>query len=463
MQQDLDEEGRPTRNVPGSATSSAAKVGNRRANPTWQAGFGTRLLLTAILAWVLVSCGNARGPGTAADDESPQPPHTFSPGPPDPSPTYRWLKFSTHVDPGPAIAFGSSLVGYMVRGQGAVPHLDDNVSAAPIDTGYIWPGETLAATSDGGHNWTTVLDGTGDALNGLWGLDLVDADTVFAVGVTGLEVTQNGGQEWSRVPEPNDNQLVSVAFRDLRDGYGLDTDGRLFSTQDSGASWTPEQIPASVPLTALCANPGSAYVADEAGTVYATSSGGTWQRVFSPDVNSQLPVWSQLVCTRSGERLVETSTELGQGAGGFKTETAGYSSSADGATWSALDLPPSQVLPALPFSTGPTDEATSLVSLSQDDWSIESAILDGPNAVGTTTIDGQDLLPNPDPRAKTTDGFVWIHGVADYGGDEWILLTDAATGTSDQPTAQDEVLYVPADGGPTELRFATSPQVPKAG
>ena len=77
-----------------------------------------------------------------------------------------------------------------------------------VDNGSAWPGTSIEETDRGGKSWSTILR----IASGIWGMDLVSRDVGFAVGVTSLRITSDGGKHWRQVSEPAGHPLVWVEF-----------------------------------------------------------------------------------------------------------------------------------------------------------------------------------------------------------------------------------------------------------
>ena len=160
--------------------------------------------------------------------------------------------------------------GWRLDGQFWGPRLDDNPGSGVVDNGSAWPGTSIEETTDGGTNWSTILH----IASGIWGIDLVSRNVGFAVGVTSLRITSDGGKRWRQASEPAGRPLVWVEFNTSKLGYGLTTTGTLVRTVADGSSWSSTRMT----TTATAAWVG--YVADRSGDLYATHDGGrSWAEV----------------------------------------------------------------------------------------------------------------------------------------------------------------------------------------
>jgi hypothetical protein len=98
-----------------------------------------------------------------------------------------WRAYQTQVIPGGGVQLTSARVGFALSGQ-PIYGLDQNLSSpgAPM---LAWPSPSVMVTSDGGRQWTRSLAAPG----GFWGVDAIGANDVWAVGVTALYRSVDGG------------------------------------------------------------------------------------------------------------------------------------------------------------------------------------------------------------------------------------------------------------------------------
>lgn len=214
-----------------------------------------------------------------------------------------WLAYVPSVLPGNGVQPASDRLGFALSWTPS-PGIDRNLAAADgID--LQWPSEAVLVSRDGGVSWQRSLS----ANSGFWGLDVLSARTAWAVGVTSLHRTVDGGQSWISAGEPH-RPLVRVAFTNAEDGYGLTVHGRLVTTRDAGASWQPGSWPGRG--SAICAlNANAVLVAGENGAVWRTGgSGAVWQRVAPgyAHVDGYTGWFSDLSC--QGTHVVESSQML---------------------------------------------------------------------------------------------------------------------------------------------------------
>ncbi len=296
--------------------------------------------LTLLAGLALAGCGGisqnsvplASSPSTRVP--TPSPPATI------------WRGYVTSVLPNTQIAFSTPSVGWVVTGIGVAPALDNDLVAGV--TGQIWPGRGLARTTDGGTSWQTTLQ----AAHGIWGVDPVSANDAWAVGVTTLYRTVDGGSTWTSGGEPTGTHLVAVAFNSPADGLGLTSDGSVVYSTDGGLAWKPDRAPvsASGPFYSLCAR-GSTFLASGAsGAVWQQNSpGGGWQSAFVGIQSGGQGTFSMLTCSTTGSAW-EAIEPVQPGAAGGSVWVVDSPSA--GSPWS-LEAGPNGTGPVRPPSIVP--------------------------------------------------------------------------------------------------------------
>lgn len=149
---------------------------------------------------------------------------------------------------------------------------------------------TLLATLDGGQTWKTKPQPTPDVLRDIYFTDEENGWLLCEANVyelkskadprTYLMQTTDGGESWKRtnIREADvDDRLVRAVFSGAR-GWAFGEEGAIFTTRDSGASWTRLQSPTRHLLL------GGDFVDEDRGwlvgagsTIIQTSDGGeTW-------------------------------------------------------------------------------------------------------------------------------------------------------------------------------------------
>jgi hypothetical protein len=214
-----------------------------------------------------------------------------------------WLAYVPSVLPGNGVQPASDRLAFALSWTPS-PGIDRNL-ASPDGISLRWPSEAVLVSRDGGDSWQRSLS----AKPGFWGLDVLSTRRAWAVGVTSLHRTADGGRSWISAGEPR-RPLVRVAFTSAEDGYGLTVHGRLVRTRDAGASWQPGSW--SGRGSAICAvNANAVLVAGENGAVWRTGgSGAGWQRVAPgyAHVDGYAGWFSDLSC--QGTHVVEFSQML---------------------------------------------------------------------------------------------------------------------------------------------------------
>src|SRR5437868_8011361 len=158
---------------------------------------------------------------------------------------------------------------------------------------------TLLRTLDGGNTWQQRLASTSDVVRDVFFVDEQDGWLVCEVNAYELKTkeepraylmkTTDGGEHWKRVDIKGidvDAALVRAVFSRNGHGWTFGEAGLIYSTQDSGDTWTKLQSPTRRLLL------GGTFVDDDRGwlvgagaTIIQTSDGGeTWYQSALPQV-----------------------------------------------------------------------------------------------------------------------------------------------------------------------------------
>jgi hypothetical protein len=129
-------------------------------------------------------------------------------------------------------ASGSGNSAVPGRAAGAIQMVTNTRGWAVVDNQVV-------ATGDGVH---FVVQYHSD--EALVSLDAIDSLRVWAVGVSSLFGSTDGGRSWHRLGEPA-APLVMVHFADPLRGWGV-AGGALFATTDGGVSWQRQPAPCAV-------------------------------------------------------------------------------------------------------------------------------------------------------------------------------------------------------------------------
>ncbi|MGH7903289.1 MAG: WD40/YVTN/BNR-like repeat-containing protein [Candidatus Dormibacteraceae bacterium] len=166
----------------------------------------------------------------------------------------------------------------------------------------------------------------------------------------GIYRSLDGGARWTRVRRPDGRAVASIAFSPFTAGLalaGTQGDGVLTST-DGGASWRPDAGSAGTTVRGF----GFARSATLAGTdqgVMLKLDGGAW----SSDGLARLSV-STVAAAVSDHALLLAGGDASTGQEGLPL----YASSDGGATWTALEAPPSAGSMVSVLAAGPRPPGT---------------------------------------------------------------------------------------------------------
>jgi hypothetical protein len=235
--------------------------------------------------------------------------------------------------------------------------VDHYVSAGPAAS--ISPGTGIAHTADGGRSWQAQLS----VPTGIWGLDALGSQTAWAVGVTSLYETTNGGSTWTAVlqGEQGGDNIVNVAFATASDGTAVTARGALVHTTDGGATWSPVSSGSSAPVnvTDLCAERGAVVAVTADGAVWTNATGAApsqWTSSYQPTTSaSTVQNASMVSCGASGSTWEAVAPTNPQGSGGGLVIAQGGPTTPWATTTSAYSSQPQQ----RPRIVGSTNSGTS--------------------------------------------------------------------------------------------------------
>ena len=147
----------------------------------------------------------------------------------------------------------------------------------------------ISKTEDGGQTWTA--QNPVSFVSCIFGVDALNADTVFAVGCNanyyyGLILRSfNGGQTWTTKNISNTYGFYCVEFPTQNIGYTCGWNGRIYKTEDAGDNWNLLPSGSSQVFRRMCfvdENLGfAACGTDHASTnkIYKTVNGNSWNLI----------------------------------------------------------------------------------------------------------------------------------------------------------------------------------------
>jgi hypothetical protein len=75
-------------------------------------------------------------------------------------------------------------------------------------------------------------------------VNFLDDEVGWGASHTNLSVTKDGAKSWVEIALPEEvNDIAAISLRTAESGYLLDFDGTLYSTTDSGQSWSAQSLP----------------------------------------------------------------------------------------------------------------------------------------------------------------------------------------------------------------------------
>jgi hypothetical protein len=114
------------------------------------------------------------------------------------------------------------------------------IEIASPDAAFRWRltgGAGVERTTDGGASWQALA--TGESARLVAG-SAPSPDVCWLVGAGGTVLVTTDGRTWRRVPFPAQVDLVGVQSSDARRASVTTADGRVWRTNDAGATWTPQ-------------------------------------------------------------------------------------------------------------------------------------------------------------------------------------------------------------------------------
>jgi hypothetical protein len=378
-----------------------------------------------------------------------------------------WASYAgTGVMPNAPISFTSLSTGWIVSGIGSSPSIDDHVSAGYHE--QIWPGNEVDVTSDAGKTWQSVLS----VPTGVWGLDTLTSTDVWAVGVSTLYQTTNGGQTWVAIDpsETPSSALLNVNFITPTIGSGITTAGGLVVTSDGGATWSsPSSSTNGSPMADECTDGANVLAATDGGVIWASSGaslGNDWSEVYTPPAGTDaITTASVLSCAPSGSAWEEVYPADASVSGGglvvAESPAVGFSWQTAASVYQQGTTAPSPVIG--PSNTG------AVPGPSSSSW---IPIVGSPNP---TVIGSPNGDPNEPPRDiyESQDGIHFVptsgtgplfssvttpsesgggtlavyHGVSfDSSGDSWVYADVVSESSASASPSDVSLIYSRASG-----------------
>ena len=165
-----------------------------------------------------------------------------------------------------------------------------------VDGQSIWvcAEGNLISSKDSGQSWN-LLDRP--YAEGCTMLSFLDDDFGWAAGNGKLVATEDAGNSWVEIPLPEGIQeLAAVSLRTKDDGYLLDFDQSLYSTNDGGQSWSDQTVDiedSDLQLQNIGRTPTAAvnFTDEENGVVILTLAGGGKSKILAMHTSDGGQTW----------------------------------------------------------------------------------------------------------------------------------------------------------------------------
>lgn len=140
-------------------------------------------------------------------------------------------------------------------------------------------------TSDGGKTWTVA----GDSSGCLFGLDVIDAQTIWECHASDVRVTTDAGQTWSGNKRSPGQPGCKISAIDANTAFVV-SPSDLIITHDGGVTRQPLPLPGDLQTDQVAAisfrSETDGYILDADGQLHVTADGGkTWEDMPSPDIS----------------------------------------------------------------------------------------------------------------------------------------------------------------------------------
>ncbi len=197
----------------------------------------------------------------------------------------------------------------------AIMAMTELYGVAPIDslTAFVAAGDAvnrggqgyLAFTSDGGNNWTVLMQ---DTVFDYFDVYFADAQKGWLVGGLDTEPytpklykTTNGGMAWNEISLPEGvHTLRAITFVDQNEGWAVGEIGTIIHTTDGGETWEVQNSGISTVLfdVEFRDNMRGVAVGDSNVVLITTDGGNTWRRL-----DPQAAISEEFAPEHSGHRL----------------------------------------------------------------------------------------------------------------------------------------------------------------
>jgi photosystem II stability/assembly factor-like uncharacterized protein len=145
----------------------------------------------------------------------------------------------------------------------------------------------IAKTQDGGNTWLKIKDPNDTAL---YGVHFLDNQTGFAVGSYRAVIKSlDGGISWSRIPTDcgeyfyPEEAFMSVSFFNDKVGHILGERGTLLRTEDGGNNWACQDLRVRAAGDVYFTSATTGFVACDSGKVLKTKDGAkSWKVTYGP-------------------------------------------------------------------------------------------------------------------------------------------------------------------------------------
>jgi len=155
------------------------------------------------------------------------------------------------------------------------------------NNGIVFPlTDHVYITNDGGVTWTQG----GITPSIVWSSIHMGGDIYFAVGMSRIMKTIDGGLTWTTQYHQNQFVITGIRFFDENNGIALSEDGMYLKTTDGGDNWTQHTIAGGYPLWRDVAkvDDNTMYMVGTPEQIWKTTNGGsTWENDFSEGTHQQ--------------------------------------------------------------------------------------------------------------------------------------------------------------------------------